>query len=452
MKNTITVDSRFSYPLATLQQIARDILHHAKQAGATACETNVSDGFGQTVTVRQDAVETIEYNRDKGLSVTVYIGQQRGNASTSDFSQQAIRDTVAAALSIARYTSEDDCAGLAETELLATESMELDLYHPWTLSVEQAIERARSCEQAAYAADPRISNSEGASISVGESQFIYANSQGFIGGYPLSRHSISCSMIAEQNDSKQRDYWYSVARAEADLDSPEFIGKKAGMRSAARLGARKIATCEVPVLFEAPVAASLIGHFVSAVSGSNLYRKSTFLPNSMGQRIFAPAITIQELPHVRKGLASCAFDDDGVATVARNIVDNGIVQGYFLGSYSARKLGMRTTGNAGGAHNLIMQTSAPLDFQSLHKQTGTGLLVTELMGQGVNAVTGDYSRGASGFWVERGEIAFPVEEITIAGNLKEIFQGILAIGNDVIVRGSRQCGSVLINRMTVAGS
>ncbi len=452
MKNTITVDSRFSYPLATLQQIARDILHHAKQAGATACETNVSDGFGQTVTVRQDAVETIEYNRDKGLSVTVYIGQQRGNASTSDFSQQAIRDTVAAALSIARYTAEDDCAGLAETELLATESMELDLYHPWTLSVEQAIEHARSCEQAAFAADPRISNSEGASISVGESQFIYANSQGFIGGYPLSRHSISCSMIAEQNDSKQRDYWYSVARAEVDLDSPEFIGKKAGMRSAARLGARKIATCEVPVLFEAPVAASLIGHFVSAVSGSNLYRKSTFLPDSIGQQIFAPTITIQELPHVRKGLASCAFDDDGVATVERNIVANGIVQGYFLGSYSARKLGMRTTGNAGGAHNLIMQTSAPLDFQSLLKQMGTGLLVTELMGQGVNTVTGDYSRGASGFWVERGEIAFPVEEITIAGNLKEIFQGILAIGSDVIVRGSKQCGSLLINRMTVAGS
>lgn len=259
-------------------------------------------------------------------------------------------------------------------------------------------------------------------------------------------------MIAEQNDSKQRDYWYSVARAEADLDSPEFIGKKAGMRSAARLGARKIATCEVPVLFEAPVAASLIGHFVSAVSGSNLYRKSTFLPDSIGQRIFAPTITLQELPHVRKGLASSAFDDDGVATVERNIVANGIVQGYFLGSYSARKLGMRTTGNAGGAHNLIMQTSAPLDFQSLLKQMGTGLLVTELMGQGVNAVTGDYSRGASGFWVERGEIAFPVEEITIAGNLKEIFQGILAIGSDVIVRGSKQCGSVLINRMTVAGS
>lgn len=448
----LTADSRFSYPLDTLQQIARDILLHAEQGGATACETNVSDGFGQTVTVRQDAVETIEYNRDKGLSVTVYIGQKRGNASTSDFSPQAIRDTVAAALSIARYTSEDDCAGLAEAELLAKECVELDLYHPWTLSVEQAIEHARACEQAAYAADPRISNSEGATISVSESQFIYANSLGFIGGYPLSRHSISCSVIAEKDDGKQRDYWYSVARAEADLESAEYIGKKAGLRSAARLGARKIATCEVPVLFEAPVAASLIGHFVSAVSGSNLYRKSTFLPDSVGHQVFAPAISIRELPHVHKGLASCAFDDDGVATVERNVVDNGIVQGYFLGSYSARKLGMRTTGNAGGAHNLIMQTATPLDFQGLLKQMGTGLLVTELMGQGVNAVTGDYSRGASGFWVERGEIAFPVEEITIAGNLKEIFQGILAIGNDVIVRGSKQCGSVLINRMTVAGS
>ncbi len=452
MKNTLTADSRFSYPLDTLQQIARDILHHAEQGGASACETNVSDGFGQTVTVRQDAVETIEYNRDKGLSVTVYIGQKRGNASTSDFSPQAIRDTVAAALSIARYTSEDDCAGLAEAELLAKECVELDLYHPWTLSIEQAIEHARACEQAAYAADPRISNSEGATISVGESQFIYANSLGFIGGYPLSRHSISCSVIAEKDDSKQRDYWYSVARAEADLDSTEFIGRKAGLRSAARLGARKIATCEVPVLFEAPVAASLIGHFVSAVSGSNLYRKSTFLSDSIGQQVFVPAISILELPHVRKGLASCTFDDDGVATVERNVVDNGTVQGYFLGSYSARKLGMRTTGNAGGAHNLIMQTATPLDFQSLLKQMGTGLLVTELMGQGVNAVTGDYSRGASGFWVEHGEIAFPVEEITIAGNLKEIFQGILAVGSDVIVRGSKQCGSVLINRMTIAGS
>ncbi|PXW88910.1 microcin-processing peptidase 1 [Nitrosomonas sp. Nm84] len=451
MNNLLVSDSRFSYPLSTLQQIARDILMHAKQGGATACETNVSDGFGQTVTVRQDAVETIEYNRDKGLSVTVYIGQKRGNASTSDFSPQAISDTVAAALSIARYTADDDCAGLADAELLAQDYPQLDLYYPWTLSVEEAIELAKHCEQAAYAADKRITNSEGATISVSESQFIYANSLGFMGGYPLSRHSMSCAVIAEQKDSKQRDYWYSVARDAADLESPEMIGQKAGARSAARLGARKIATCDVPVLFEAPIASGLIGHFASAVSGGSLYRKSSFLLDSIGQQVFAPDIQIRELPHIPKGLASGAFDDDGVATVDRKVIENGIVQGYFLGSYSARKLGMRTTGNAGGTHNLIMHNAAPMDFKAILKKMHTGLLVTELLGHGVNAVTGDYSRGASGYWVENGEIAYPVEEITIAGNLKEIFRGILAIGNDVVVRGSKQSGSVLIDRMTVAG-
>lgn len=451
MNNLPVSDSRFSYPLSTLQQIARDILTHARQGGATACETNVSDGFGQTVTVRQSAVETIEYNRDKGLSVTVYIGQKRGNASTSDFSPQAISDTVAAALSIARYTANDDCAGLADAELLAKDYPHLDLYYPWELSVEEAIELAKNCEQAAYAADKRIANSEGATISVSESQFIYANSLGFMGGYPLSRHSISCAMIAEQGDSKQRDYWYSVARDAADLESAENIGQKAGIRSAARLGARKIATCETPVLFEAPVASSLIGHFASAVSGGNLYRKSSFLLDSIGQQIFAPDIQIIELPYIHKGLASSAFDDDGVATVERKVVENGIVRGYFLGSYSARKLGMRTTGNAGGTHNLIMQNAAPMDFDALLKKMGTGLLVTELLGHGINAVTGDYSRGASGYWVENGEVCYPVEEITIAGNLQEIFQGILAIGNDVVVRGSKQSGSVLIDHMTVAG-
>ena len=451
MNNLPVSDSRFSYPLSTLQQIARDILTHARQGGATACETNVSDGFGQTVTVRQSAVETIEYNRDKGLSVTVYIGQKRGNASTSDFSPQAISDTVAAALSIARYTANDDCAGLADAELLAKDYPHLDLYYPWKLSVEEAIELAKNCEQAAYAADKRIANSEGATISVSESQFIYANSLGFMGGYPLSRHSISCAMIAEQGDSKQRDYWYSVARDAADLESAENIGQKAGIRSAARLGARKIATCETPVLFEAPVASSLIGHFASAVSGGNLYRKSSFLLDSIGQQIFAPDIQIIELPYIHKGLASSAFDDDGVATVERKVVENGIVQGYFLGSYSARKLGMRTTGNAGGTHNLIMQNAAPMDFDALLKKMGTGLLVTELLGHGINAVTGDYSRGASGYWVENGEVCYPVEEITIAGNLQEIFQGVLAIGNDVVVRGSKQNGSVLIDHMTVAG-
>ncbi|MDH5479211.1 MAG: metalloprotease PmbA [Nitrosomonas sp.] len=444
-------DSRFSYPFATLQQIARDILAQAKQGGATACESNVSDGFGQTVTVRQHAVETIEYNRDKGLSVTVYIGKNRGNASTSDFSPQAISDTVAAALSIARYTAEDDCSGLADAELLAQTFPDLDLYHPWDLSVEEAIERAQNCEQAAFAVDERITNSEGASISVGETQFVYANSLGFMGGYPLSRHSVSCIVIAEQGDSKQRDYWYSVARDATDIEQIEQIGQKAGARTVARLGAKKIATCEVPVLFEAPIASGLMGHFASAVSGGSLYRKSSFLMDSMGQQVFAPDIQIRELPHIHKGLASSAFDDEGVSTVERNIVENGIVQGYFLGSYSARKLGMKTTGNAGGIHNLTITNAAPMDFDAMLKKMDTGLLVTELMGHGVNAVTGDYSRGASGFWVENGEICYPVEEITIAGNLKDIFLGIAAIGNDVVVRGSKQSGSILIDRMTIAG-
>ena len=450
--NDLTVsDTRFSYSISTLQQIARDILQHAQKGGASACETNVSDGFGQTVTVRRNAVETIEYNREKGLSVTVYIGQKRGHASTSDFSPQAISDTVAAALSIARYTADDDCAGLAEEELLAKNYPDLNLYYPWQISVEEAIELAKSCEQAAFAADKRITNSEGATISVSESQFIYANSLGFMGGYPLSRHSVSCAMIAEQGDSKQRDYWYSVARDAADLETVQSIGEKAGKRSAARLGARKIDTREVPVLFEAPIASGLIGHFASAVSGGSLYRKSSFLLDSIGQQVFAPDIQILERPHLHKGLASGPFDDDGVATVDRNVVENGVVQGYFLGSYSARKLGMRTTGNAGGTHNLIMQNSAALSFDALLKQMGNGLLVTELLGHGINAVTGDYSRGASGFWVENGVISYPVEEITIAGNLKDMFQGIAAIGNDVVVRGSKQCGSVLIDRMTVAG-
>ena len=451
MNNLPVSDSRFSYPFSTLQQIARDILAYARQGGATACETNVSDGFGQTVTVRQSTVETIEYNRDKGLSVTVYMGQKRGNASTSDFSPQAISDTVAAALSIARYTADDDCAGLADAELLAQNYPQLALYYPWEISVEEVIELAKQCEQAAYAVDKRITNSEGATVSVSESQFVYANSLGFMGGYPLSRHSISCAMIAEQGDSKQRDYWYSIARDAADLETAKSIGQKAGMRSAARLGARKIPTCEVPVLFEAPIASSLIGHFASAVSGGSLYRESSFLLNSIGQQVFAPDIQILELPHMHKGLASSAFDDDGVATVERKVVENGIVQGYFLGSYSARKLGMRTTGNAGGTHNLIMQNATPMDLNGLLKKMGTGLLVTELLGHGINAVTGDYSRGASGYWVENGEVCYPVEEITIAGNLPEIFKGILAIGSDVVVHGSKQCGSVLIDRMTVAG-
>ncbi|MGH8685790.1 MAG: metalloprotease PmbA [Nitrosospira sp.] len=442
---------RFSYPFTILQKIARDVLDYARKGGASACETDISDGFGQNVTVRRGEVETIEYNRDKGLSVTVYIGQKRGHASTSDFSTQAVSDTVTAALSIAAHTAADDCSGLADPDLLAREFPDLDLYFPWDLPVEQAIQLAQACEAAAFAVDKRITNSEGASVSLNESQFVYANSLGFMGGYPGSRHSISCAVIASQDETMQRDYWYSAVRDAADLEQAESVGKKAGMRSVARLGARKIATCEVPVLFEAPIASSLIGHFVSAVSGGSLYRKSSFLLDSIGRQVFAPDIQIRELPRLKKGLASGAFDDEGVATHERMVIENGVVQGYFLSSYSARKLGLRTTGNAGGNHNLILDNGAALEFSALLKKMGKGLLVTELLGHGVNAVTGDYSRGAAGYWVEGGEIRHAVEEVTIAGNLKDMLLGITAVGSDVVVRGSKQCGSLLIDRMTVAG-
>lgn len=450
--NDITKPSqRFSYPFTMLQQITQDALDHARKGGASACEAAVTDGFGQNVTVRRGEVETIEYNRDKGLSVTVYIGQKRGHASTSDFSPQAVGETVAAALSIAGHTAADNCAGLADADLLAREFPDLDLYFPWDLPVEQAIELARTCEAAAFAVDKRITNSEGASVLLNESQFVYANSLGFMGGYPASRHSISCAVIASQDEAMQRDYWYSTARDAADLEQADSVGRITGIRSVRRLGARKISTCEVPVLFEAPIAASLIGHFVSAVSGGSLYRKSSFLLDSIGRQVFAPDIQIRELPHLKKGLASGSFDDEGVATRGRNVVENGVVQGYFLSSYSGRKLGLRTTGNAGGNHNLILDNGNGLEFSALLKKMGKGLLVTELLGQGVNSVTGDYSRGAAGFWVEDGEIRHSVEEITIAGNLKDMLPGICAVGNDVIVRGSKQCGSMLIDRMIVAG-
>ncbi|HJT50762.1 MAG TPA: metallopeptidase TldD-related protein, partial [Nitrosospira sp.] len=336
--------------------------------------------------------------------------------------------------------------------LLAREFPDLDLYFPWDLPVEKAIQLAQACEAAAFGVDKRITNSEGASVSLSETQFVYANSMGFMGGYPASRHSISCAVIAGQNDMMQRDYWYSLARDAADLEQAESVGKKAGMRSVGRLGARKIATCEVPVLFEAPIASSLIGHFVNAVSGGSLYRKSSFLLDSIGRQVFPSDIRIRELPHLKKGLASGPFDSEGVATHERDVVQNGVVQGYFLGSYSARKLGLVTTGNAGGNHNLILENGGEeLDFSALLKKMDKGVLVTELLGHGVNPVTGDYSRGAAGYWVEDGEIRHAVEEITIAGNLKDMLLGISGVGNDVIVRGSKQCGSLLIDRMMVAG-
>ncbi|HEX6827533.1 MAG TPA: metalloprotease PmbA [Burkholderiales bacterium] len=442
---------RFSHPFETLKQIARDVLALAAERGASACETEVSDGFGQSVTVRRGEVETIEYNRDKGLGVSVYLGQRRGHASTSDFSPGSLRDAVDAAISIAGHTAEDDCAGLAEPELLATEFPDLDLHHSWALSVEEAIDLAKACEDAAFAADRRITNSEGASVSAHESQFVYANSLGFLGGYPSSRHSLGCTVIAGKGDAMQRDYWYTVARLPGALEGVDAVGRKAGERAAARLKARKIGTREVPVAFEAPLAASLLGHLVAAASGGSLYRKSSFLLDALGRQVFPPGLRIRELPHLPRGLASSGFDDEGVATRSRDVVAEGVLQGYFLGSYSARKLGLRSTGNAGGNHNLVLD-AGPLDLAGLLREMGTGLLVTELLGHGVNLVTGDYSRGAAGFWVEGGEIRHPVEEVTIAGNLKDMFLGLRAAGNDVVVRGSRQCGSILIDRMTVAGA
>jgi PmbA protein len=442
--------SRFSYAPDQLRAIAASVLEYAKSRGATAAETEVSEGFGQTVTVRRGEVETIEYNRDKAIGVSIYLGQRRGHASSSDFSPQAIRDTVDAALSIAGFTAPDDCAGLADPDLLAREIPDLDLWHPWDVPVERAIELAKAAEDAGFAASSSISNSEGATVSTQESQFYYGNSLDFLAGFPNSRHGLWCSLIAGQGDTMQRDDWYETARDPLDLAPAAAVGRRAGERAARRVGARKLATTQAPVVFEAPIASSLLGHFVAAVSGGSLYRKSSFLLDSVGEKIFAPFVRIRELPHVPKGLASSPFDEEGVATRSRDVVEDGVLQGYFLGSYSARKLGLKSTGNAGGNHNLILDDTGD-DFASVLRKLGNGLLVTELMGQGVNPVTGDYSRGAAGFWVENGEIAYPVEEITIAGNLKDMFRSIVAVGNDIVHRGSRQCGSILVERMTIAG-
>jgi PmbA protein len=443
-------DSHFSYSADQLTQHAKDVLDYAAQQGATAAEAEVSEGLGQTVTVRRHEVETIEYHRDKGVGITVYIGKRRGHSSTSDFSRQAMRDTVDAALSIARFTATDECAGLAEENWLARDIADLDLWHPWGLPVESAIELARACEAAGLALDARLTNSEGASVSTQESRFAYGNTLGFLAGYPASRHGVACALIVGRNDEMQRDDWYETSRDAAELPECESVGRRAGERAIRRLGARKIATTQMPVMFEAPVAASLLGHYVSAVSGGNLYRRSSFLLDSVGKPVFAPLVTITEQPHLPKGLASAPFDEEGVATHARDVVKDGVVQGYFLSSYSARKLGLKATGNAGGNHNLILRDTGA-DFPGLLRMMGRGLLVTELLGHGINPVTGDYSRGAAGYWVEGGEIAYPVQEITVAGNLTDMYRGIVGAGTDVVRRGSRQCGSILIERMTVAG-
>jgi PmbA protein len=434
-----------------MADVARRAIEFASRKGASASEVEVSAAVGQSVTVRHGEVETVEYNRDKGLGITVYFGRCRGNASTSDLATDAVERTVEAACAIARHTAEDEATGLPDRDRLYQGTPpDLDLFHPWGLDVEEAIEIARRSEAAALAVDKRITNSEGATVSSYDSDFILANSLGFLDGFPNSKASIGCGVVAEEKGGMQRDYWYTTHRNPAKLDPAEAVGRAAGGRAIRRLGARKLATLEAPVIFEANLAGSLIAHFVAAASGSSLYRESSFLIGRLGTQVFAPNVRVVEDPHMPGELASGYYDAEGVATAKRTVVDAGALNGWFLSSYSGRKLGLASTGNAGGNHNLLIEPG-PDDFEALLRRMGKGLLVTDLMGQGVNPVTGDYSRGAVGFWVEGGEIRFPVEEITIAGNLLDMFKGIVAVGNDVLVRGSKHTGSILVDRMTIAG-
>ena len=440
-----------SHHNSALQTAATQALAHAKSQGATAAEVEVSVAIGQNVTVRLKEVETIEHNRDKALGVTVYVGHQRGNASTTDFSAAAIARTVDAAIAIAKYTAEDTFAGLADTHRFAVAPFaDYDLHHPWQPTIEEAVLLCREMEESAFQVDQRIDNSEGATLSTYASDFIYANSAGFMGGYPTTRHSASVTMIASDENGMQRDYWYSVARAKNRLESAASIGQRAGQRTVSRLNAKRIATADLPVIFDATVSPGLIGAFVGAVSGASLYRKASFLLDSVGTEVFAKSISIYEDPFVLHGLASGPFDSEGVATSKRDIVKNGVLQGYFLSSYSARKLGLESTGNAGGNHNLIVSHD-DISLEAMFKKMGRGLYVTETMGHGGNGVTGDYSLGAAGFWVEHGEIQYPVEELTIAGNLRDMFKGIVAIANDALPYGSKRVGSILIDKMSVAG-
>ena len=447
----------FSYSRAFFEELVDTAMAHARKLGASDVGAEASEGSGLSVSVRKGAMETVERNRDKSLGVTVYLGQRRGNASTSDFSRAAIEQTVQAAYDIARFTAADPVAGLPDEADIAQpkEQRDLDLFHPWPITSEQAAEMALVCEAAAFDVDKRIANSEGAGVSAQQSHFFSAHTHGFRGGYASSRHSISVAPIAGKGNGMQRDYWYSSERNACDLAAPEAVGRYAAERALSRLKSRKIATRECPVLFESPLAAGLLGGFVQAVSGGALYRKTSFLVDSLGKPVFPKHIDVHEDPFVVGGKGSSPFDEEGVRVKARQVVDGGRVEGYFLSTYSARKLGMKTTGNAGGPHNLTLtsrRTRAGDDLDEMLRKLGTGLFVIELMGQGVNYVTGDYSRGASGFWVENGRIAYPVQEITIAGNLKQMLAGIQAVGADAYTYGGKTVGSVLIDRMMVAGN
>ena len=446
-----TAFAREQEQLEQLKSLVSDCLAEALRQGATAAEAGVSLEHGLSVTARMGEVETIEHHRSRGLGVTVYVGQRKGSASTTDLSGEAMRETVEAACRIAQYAAEDEYAGLPDRDMLATEFPDLDVYHPWDLDAETAINLAIGCENAARRFHPEIVNSEGASLNTFQGLRVLGNSLGFLHGYASSRHSLSCSVIGQRGDSMQRDDWWTVARDARDMEAAERVGRKAAERTVKRLGARSLSTRQCPVIFAADIASSLLGHFIGAIRGGNLYRKSSFLLDHLGKRIFPAFVQIREEPHLKKALGSAPYDAEGVRTRPRHIVKDGILESYVLSTYSARKLGMKTTGNAGGVHNLIIEPGE-LDLEGLLKRMDTGLLVTELMGQGVNPVTGDYSRGASGFWVENGEIRFPVEEITIAGNLRDMFMNLQAVGNDVDLRGNTRTGSILLEKMTVAGN
>jgi PmbA protein len=433
-----------------LETVVAESLKLARAKGASDAEAGASTQTGLSVTVRLGEIETLEYQRDRGLGVTVYFGQRKGSASTSDLTRAAITDTVEKACSIARYTAEDDCAGLPDAERLALTYPNLDLSHPWAIEPERAIELARSCEATALAVDQRVTNSEGAMLSTHRGLRVFGNSRGFLGGYPSTSHSVSCAVLASQGSEMQRDYWYTAARDWRTLEPAEAVGRRSAERAVERLGSRKIATCRAPVLFVPELARGLIRSFVGAVSGASQYRKSTFLLDAVGQAVFPGFLNISEQPHIPGALGSSPFDAEGVATRTRDLVAGGVLKGYVLDTYSARKLGLESTGNAGGVHNLVIEPG-PHDYEGLVRLMDRGFVVTELMGQGINLVTGDYSRGAAGFWVEGGRIQFPIHEVTIAGNLKDMLGGIVTVGRDVDQRGAIRTGSLLLGEMTIAG-
>ncbi|MGD8379809.1 MAG: metalloprotease PmbA [Gammaproteobacteria bacterium] len=446
----MTEHNDISLGVADLESLVADVLKEARAQGATQAEAAASLDAGLDVTVRMGEVETLEYQRDRGLGVTVYFGKRKGSASTADLGRQAIAETVRAAASIARHTGEDPFAGLADADLMAGEVPDLDIHHPWDLSAEEAIELGLECENAARARDPRIVNSEGATVHTHSGIRVYGNSHGFIGGYRGTTHSISCAVLGREGESMQRDHWYTVARHPQDLESAAAVGERAADNTVRRLGSRRLSTRKAPVLYVPQVARGLIGHFLGAIRGASQYRESSFLLHAAGERIFPEFMQINERPRIPRALGSAPFDGEGVATRERALVSDGVVTGYILDSYSARKLGLATTGNAGGVHNVEVMPGA-LDLDGLLAEMGTGLVVTELMGQGVNGVTGDYSRGAAGFWVENGRISHPVEEVTVAGNLRDMYRRIVAVGNDLDLRGNIRTGSILIEEMTIAG-